>query len=135
MATLPPEVQERHRADVRGFIGQEATHRRIHSLFNAHLEQQGLVDRWTARASQRMELMDGADPRHALAVTAATEHFTAMFAEWLLARPRSSTAPSPGCARCGSGTAPKSWSTRASPSTSTRPRAAPTNGARAGSAA
>ena len=87
MATLPPEVQERYRADVRGFIGQEATHRRIHSLFNAHLEQQGLVDRWTARASQRMELMDGADPRHALAVTAATEHFTAMFAEWLLARP------------------------------------------------
>jgi predicted metal-dependent hydrolase len=87
VATLPTEVQEKYRADVRGFIGQEATHRRIHSLFNNHLEEQGLVDGWTARANKRMALMEEADPRHALAVTAATEHFTAMFAEWLLARP------------------------------------------------
>jgi uncharacterized protein len=35
-ATLPAQVQEELRADVRGFIGQEATHRRIHSLFNGH---------------------------------------------------------------------------------------------------
>ena len=87
LATLPAEVQDRYRAEVRGFVGQEATHRRIHTLFNQHLEQQGLVDRWTERASRRMTLMEGADPRHALAVTAATEHFTAMFAEWLLAHP------------------------------------------------
>ena len=87
MATLPPEAQEKYRADVRGFIGQEATHRRIHSLFNGHLESQGLKDGWSPRAARRMQLMEGADPRHALAVTAATEHFTAMFAEWLLARP------------------------------------------------
>jgi predicted metal-dependent hydrolase len=87
VATLPTEVQEKYRADVRGFIGQEATHRRIHSFFNNHLEEQGLVDGWTARANKRMALMEEADPRHALAVTAATEHFTAMFAEWLLARP------------------------------------------------
>jgi len=88
MATLPPEAQEKYRAEVRGFIGQEATHRRIHSLFNQHLESQGLVDGWTARASKRLTLMEDADPRHALAVTAATEHFTAMFAEWLLAHPK-----------------------------------------------
>jgi predicted metal-dependent hydrolase len=87
MATLPPEAQEKHRADVRGFIGQEATHRRIHSLFNGHLQSLGLKDGWSPRAARRMQLMEGADPRHALAVTAATEHFTAMFAEWLLARP------------------------------------------------
>jgi predicted metal-dependent hydrolase len=31
MATLPPEAQDQYRADVRGFIGQEATHRRIHA--------------------------------------------------------------------------------------------------------
>uniref|UniRef100_UPI001ABC11D6 metal-dependent hydrolase n=1 Tax=Variovorax paradoxus TaxID=34073 RepID=UPI001ABC11D6 len=79
---------DKYRTEVRGFIGQEATHRRIHSLFNAHLEKQGLVDRWTERASKRLSLMEGADPRHALAVTAATEHFTAMFAEWLLAHPQ-----------------------------------------------
>ncbi|MGJ7543867.1 metal-dependent hydrolase [Variovorax sp. LT1R16] len=86
--TLPPELQARHRAEVKGFIGQEATHRRIHALFNEQLERQGLVDRWTPRAMARMKALDGADPRHALAITAATEHFTAMFADWLLARPQ-----------------------------------------------
>ena len=85
--TLPVEVQEARRAEVKGFIGQEATHRRIHALFNAHLERQGLVDDWTPRARARMKLLDGADPRHALAITAATEHFTAMFADWLLSHP------------------------------------------------
>ena len=86
-ATLTARAQEELRADVRGFIGQEATHRRIHSLFNAHLQDQGLVDGWTPRAAGRMQLLEGTDPRHALAATAATEHFTAMFAEWLLAHP------------------------------------------------
>src|SRR6476661_4497195 len=28
------------------FIGQEATHRYVHGLYNAQLEQQGLVNRW-----------------------------------------------------------------------------------------
>ena len=87
VATLPPEVQDARRAEVKGFIGQEATHRRIHALFNAHLERQGLVDDWTPRAQARMKLLDGEDPRHALAITAATEHFTAMFADWLLSHP------------------------------------------------
>ena len=69
------------------YIGSEATHRRIHSLFNEHLESQGLKDCWSPRAAKRMQVLEGADPRHALAITAATEHFTAMFAEWLLAHP------------------------------------------------
>lgn len=86
-AGLPPEMQAAHRANVRGFIGQEATHRRIHGLFNAHLEKQGLVDHWTPRSRKRMRVLEGKDPRHALAITAATEHFTAMFAQWLLAHP------------------------------------------------
>jgi predicted metal-dependent hydrolase len=84
---LPEAEQEAFRAEVKGFIGQEATHRRIHSLFNAHLEKQGLVDAWTPRVKKRLTLLDGVDPRHPLAITAATEHFTAMFAEWLLAHP------------------------------------------------
>lgn len=86
--TLPGELQARHKAEVKGFIGQEATHRRIHTLFNEQLERQGLVDRWTPRAMARMKALEGTDPRHALAITAATEHFTAMFADWLLARPQ-----------------------------------------------
>ena len=88
VATLPAELQEQHRADVRAFIGQEATHRRIHSLFNAHLAGQGLVDHWTPRAQKRLKLLEDTDPRHALAITAANEHFTAMFSDWLLAHPQ-----------------------------------------------
>lgn len=87
VATLPADVQARHREEVRGFVGQEATHRRIHSLFNAHLAGQGLVDSWTPRAQARLKLLEGTDARHALAITAANEHFTAMFSDWLLAHP------------------------------------------------
>lgn len=82
---LRAEKQNDFRTEVQGFVGQEATHRRIHSLFNDHLEKQGLVNDWAPRAQQRLKLLDGADPRHALAITAANEHFTAIFAEWMLA--------------------------------------------------
>jgi predicted metal-dependent hydrolase len=81
------EAREKYQAEVRGFIGQEATHRRIHALFNAHLDRQGFKDGWTPRAMARMKPLAEADPRHAVAITAATEHFTAMFAAWLLGRP------------------------------------------------
>lgn len=85
--TLPPAQQAEWAAEVRGFVGQEATHRRIHERFNAHLGRHGLVDRWTPRILERQKLFDGADPRHPVAVTAATEHFTAMMGEWLLSHP------------------------------------------------
>lgn len=84
---LPEAAHAEVQAEVRGFIGQEATHRRIHALFNAHLLQQGLVNGWEPRAQQRTDLLKGSDPRHPLAVTAATEHFTAIFAHWLLEHP------------------------------------------------
>ncbi len=84
---LPPEQQEKFRAEVQGFAGQEATHRRIHSLFNIQLERQGLVNEWEPRAAARLKLLEGADPRHALAITAANEHFTAIFAEWIFGTP------------------------------------------------
>jgi uncharacterized protein len=81
---LPAEKQAQFKEEVQGFVGQEATHRRIHSLFNAHLEKQGFVNDWAPRAQKRLKLLDGVDPRHALAITAANEHFTAIFAEWML---------------------------------------------------
>lgn len=84
---LPPELQAQWDAEVKGFVGQEATHRRIHALFNAHLERQGLVNGWEGRIQARLAPLEQADPRHALAITAANEHFTALFADWLLARP------------------------------------------------
>ena len=84
---LPPDLQAQYAAEVRGFVGQEATHRRIHTLFNNHLEQQGLRNLWALSIEKQRKLFVGQDPRHALAVTAANEHFTAMLAEWLLSHP------------------------------------------------
>lgn len=81
---LPPEKQESFRAEVQGFVGQEATHRRLHSLYNGHLEKLGLVNHWEPRARERLKLMEGADVRHWLAITAANEHFTAILADWML---------------------------------------------------
>ena len=84
MKVLPPERQADFRDEAQGFIGQEATHRRIHALFNAHLEKQGLVNAWEPRARWRLTFIGKIDPRHHLALTAANEHFTALFAEWML---------------------------------------------------
>lgn len=84
---LPPDRQERFRAEVQGFVGQEATHRRLHGLYNAQLEKRGLVNAWAPRAQARMKLLAGLDPRHALGITAANEHFTAIFADFLLHNP------------------------------------------------
>lgn len=84
---LPPEQQAAWKAEVQGFVGQEATHRRIHALFNAQIERHGLVNTWGPRIEERMKVLAGADPRHHLAITAANEHFTALFAEWMLSHP------------------------------------------------
>src|SRR6478672_7131531 len=81
---LSATEQQKYKAEVQGFVGQEATHRRIHALFNAHLEKQGLLNKWAPRAQQRLKMMEGVQARHWLAITAANEHFTAIFAEWML---------------------------------------------------
>ena len=81
---LPAAEQQKYKAEVQGFVGQEATHRRIHALFNAHLEKQGLVNHWGPRAQRRLKLLEDVHPRHWLGITAANEHFTAIFAEWML---------------------------------------------------
>jgi predicted metal-dependent hydrolase len=81
---LPLVKQDRVRAEVQAFVGQEATHRRLHALFNTHLDKLGLVNDWGPRAAKRLKPLDGMDPRHALALTAANEHFTAIMADWML---------------------------------------------------
>ena len=81
---LPPEQQALLQAEVKGFVGQEATHRRLHALYNQHLTQQGMINHWEQRAARRIAKLNQMDIRHALAVTAATEHYTAVFAHWLL---------------------------------------------------
>jgi uncharacterized protein len=81
---LPPEEREHFAVEAAGFIGQEATHRRIHSLFNSQLQAQGF-DNWIERHSIK-RFADNAhrDYRVHLAATAATEHFTAVFAHWIM---------------------------------------------------
>jgi hypothetical protein len=88
MKLLPPAQQTRFADEVQAFIGQEATHRHIHALFNEHLARQGLVNHWEGRIQARTARLQGMDTRNWLAVTAATEHWTAIFAEHLLAHPQ-----------------------------------------------
>lgn len=95
LAALPPAERERFADEVQGFIGQEATHRHVHARFNAHLLRQGLVNTWEARILQRRPQLEELDVRNWLAVTAATEHLTAVFAEYLLARPQVLAAAEP----------------------------------------
>jgi predicted metal-dependent hydrolase len=89
MKALPDEQRAAFQTEVQGFIGQEATHRRIHALFNAQLAQQGHRNTWETRAVERIKRLDAIpDPRHAVAATAATEHLTAILAEHLLEHPQ-----------------------------------------------
>ncbi|MBL8331139.1 MAG: metal-dependent hydrolase [Rubrivivax sp.] len=90
---LPAARRADFEAEVRGFIGQEATHRHVHAQFNTHLAQQGLINHWEPRARQRLKRLDGIDARAWLGLTAATEHFTAVLAEYLL----ENDAPLAGC--------------------------------------
>lgn len=85
---LPPQAQLRFAAEVQGFIGQEATHRRIHALFNGQLARRGHRNTWEPRIRARARRLEGANPRHAVAITAATEHLTAIFAEQVLTTPQ-----------------------------------------------
>ncbi len=85
MAALPDAERIRLAPELQGFIGQEASHRQVHALFNGHLERQGLVNHWAPRARRRLALLQGKDLRAGLAITAAIEHFTAIMAEYLLA--------------------------------------------------
>jgi uncharacterized protein len=84
---LDPQQQERLRATVQGFVGQEATHRRLHALYNVQLERLGLVNSWEPRARERLKMLEGQDVRHWLGITAANEHFTAILADFLLQHP------------------------------------------------
>lgn len=76
-------------ADLRAFIGQEAMHTREHIRYNQMLAQQGLpARRLEERVRQLLRFVSRRNPpRTRLAITAALEHFTALLAQMLLARP------------------------------------------------
>jgi predicted metal-dependent hydrolase len=99
---LPDVVDERLRADVRGFVGQEATHARAHAAVLDHLAVQGIdtepFTRWVDRLFDRLlagtPLSRRLRPprplarrwtRHRLGIVAAIEHCTAALGGWFLA--------------------------------------------------
>ncbi|HOF52429.1 MAG TPA: metal-dependent hydrolase, partial [Rhodoferax sp.] len=84
---LPQADQDRLATEVQGFIGQEATHRRLHGLFNGNLEKLGFFNQLERRATKRLKDNAHRDVRVHVAATAATEHLTAIFAEWMLSHP------------------------------------------------
>jgi predicted metal-dependent hydrolase len=88
LKVLPDAERERFAAEVQGFVGQEATHRRIHALFNEHLAQMGYRNEFERRAARRLRKNAHRDIRVHVAATAATEHFTAIFADWMLRHPQ-----------------------------------------------
>jgi predicted metal-dependent hydrolase len=71
---------------VKGFIGQEVTHSREHVALNERLQEMGYPTRFNDRLTARSLLRDERmfSPLTCLAMTAALEHFTAVFAESLL---------------------------------------------------
>jgi predicted metal-dependent hydrolase len=84
-ALLPPDSRYDELQDtVRGFVGQEATHRRIHGLYNEQLARQGLVNHWQGWAAWRIRHSQWLHPLSHLAVTSAYEHCTAVFADGTL---------------------------------------------------
>jgi uncharacterized protein len=87
LKTLPAEQRQTLAVEVQGFVGQEATHRRIHALFNGHLQTQGFDNALERRATKRLQANAHRDPRIHVAATAATEHLTALFADWMLRHP------------------------------------------------
>lgn len=89
MHYLPRLEDPALRAQVKGFAGQEARHAKAHEDYNVVLERQGYRVDAFLKVYERIAF-DGiekvAPPALRLAVTAATEHFTAIMAEDALSR-------------------------------------------------
>lgn len=81
-----PELKAR----VQGFIGQEVTHGREHRALNERLQEMGYPTARSDRATRRgLAVYERRlPPITCLAMTAALEHFTAVFAETLLSDER-----------------------------------------------
>ncbi|MFZ6743143.1 metal-dependent hydrolase [Undibacterium sp. JH2W] len=86
-AALPLIKDEQLKEEIRGFIGQEASHRHIHAQYNQQLHAQGLsyllegYMAWRIRTTARFSVESN------LAITIAYEHFTAIFADATLSEP------------------------------------------------
>jgi predicted metal-dependent hydrolase len=85
----PPDalLDPRLRAEVKDFVGQEASHRFIHQQVNEELSRQGFDYTLEASLLERVELIRRLPVADRLAITCALEHYTAMLADYLLRHP------------------------------------------------
>ena len=85
----PPEaiLDPALRAEVKDFIGQEASHRFMHQQFNAELARQGFDYTLESRMTWKVERIRRLPVRDRLAITCALEHYTAMLADYVLRHP------------------------------------------------
>jgi predicted metal-dependent hydrolase len=75
------------RAEVKDFVGQEASHRFVHQQYNAELARQGFDYTLEESLKVRVERIRKLPVTHRLAITCALEHYTAMLADYLLRHP------------------------------------------------
>lgn len=76
-------------AQVRGFIGQEAHHSRIHEEFNTQAETLGMaMKKIESRFKKGTDTARSLSPGRQLAITSALEHITATLAQWTLENPK-----------------------------------------------
>jgi predicted metal-dependent hydrolase len=76
------------RTQIKGFFGQEGRHAREHDRFNEILRAQGYeIDRFLDQYTKISSWIESKTPKKLnLAITAASEHFTAILAEGALSR-------------------------------------------------
>lgn len=75
------------RAEVKDFVGQEASHRYVHQQYNAELARQGFPYTMEDKLKVRVERIRKLPVRDRLAITCALEHYTAMLADYVLRHP------------------------------------------------
>jgi predicted metal-dependent hydrolase len=82
-AVLEPKL----RAEVKDFVGQEASHRFVHQQYNAELARQGFDYTLEPEIVKRIALVTRLPALDRLAITCAFEHYTAMLADFVLRHP------------------------------------------------
>lgn len=88
------------KAEIRGFIGQEAMHSREHKDYNEALKARGYdIDGLDRRFRKHMEMVGKLSPSRQLAGTCGAEHYTAVLANAILSDPEWLDGATPSMAR------------------------------------
>ncbi|MBL1272802.1 MAG: metal-dependent hydrolase [Oceanospirillales bacterium] len=88
------------KAEIRGFIGQEALHSREHKAYNEALKARGYdIDGLERRFHKHMEWVGKLAPSRQLAGTCGAEHYTAVLANAILSDPEWLSGATPAMAQ------------------------------------